>query len=162
MTKLERILKLIEEFVGSQNLLTRAYGALADVNIYRNPKSRELKTALDASKRIGSIRFCVDFERKEVFAWQGDVLHDDVYNEFMPKVDKSKFFKGSADYKTGRMEIDIEDNNVAYHKKVKASDFAYIKSQLEKNQKWLLKYFTNVKEIITEPEKLPMGKWVIG
>ena len=138
---------LQEEFYGSRKMRARSKGEI-DIEFFVNPKPTEMNDVFKASGTYKCIRFFVDFKKKEVVIWEGSVLHDtamkslksmDIYSS------KPDLFFGSADYKSGKMYIlysDYLEGN---------SDQKYIDkimSKIEKNGKWLSKYFSNVPEFL--------------
>lgn len=149
MAKLEKILELLEEFAGSRHL--GSYGKSSarfdtvdvDVEFFTNPNAKEIKIAYDASGTTKSIRFFVDFKRKEIVIWEGGVLHFTAIRSL--KKDVKILFRGVSKLDRGKMKIvDIDWKN--YDGLEKFAD------EIIKNKKWLSKYFTNVDDLLKESE----------
>ena len=131
---------LQEEFAGSRKMNIGSI-EMDPLEFFKNPNSKEIKIAYKASGSERSIRFYIDFKRKEVIIWQGNIVHSTAINLLDPKkhVRLNDFILGAAEPDKGKMKI-ISENFEIY-----ASRFL---SQLIIAKSWLSKYFSNINELV--------------
>ena len=136
---------LQEEFVGSRPLFSYSAAMEANVEFFLNPTAKEMKIAYDSSGKGKVIRFFIDFDKKEVIIWDGSVLHTHAIKAIAPKKKESKLFLGAAEFTSGKMRIELTD---IINTKLSHSGVVDVISQMKKHQKWLSKYFTNIKAVL--------------
>lgn len=129
-----KIREICEEFI------TAASSDLGYFEIYKNPSFKELRSA--ANERFKSLRFIIDFEKRDVYVFDVFLLHDSAVWELNkeglnivyehPNENNEDYGFGIGKLKGSKIFIKADILNVSPKR---------IKEIKNKNHSWLSKYF---------------------